>query len=194
MVFANQTDSNGTIDKRKKCLAGNCLFPFKHKGIIYRKEDGCIETNEKKYKGKICATKRSKYGILTNYGWCKDEVSIIREFNSEMDIQLTDMYMKNLKDSLLSMYYSYGLEELGKIEDILYTCCTKLISNDRKRFFNIYVTPELYITHSGSYKNFNSNNLKCRDEYNKEHGSGYSVFKYTNFMLHELLKKLNLLV
>ena len=66
-MLASNINNKGKIEKNKKVMAGECIFPFKYK---WKTHDKCVETN----KGDICATEiNPKSRTLVKYGYCLDK-------------------------------------------------------------------------------------------------------------------------
>ena len=66
-MLASNINNKGKIEKNKKVMAGECIFPFKYK---WKTHDKCVET----YKGDICATQiNPKSRTLVKYGYCLDK-------------------------------------------------------------------------------------------------------------------------
>lgn len=65
IMKASTINNKGKIEKNKKVMAGDCIFPFKYKRTV---RNNCVETD----KGDICATKiNPKSRTLVKYGYCQ---------------------------------------------------------------------------------------------------------------------------
>ena len=62
-MFATNINNRGFAEKNARVKVGLCKFPFKYKGKMYTK---CYSTE----RGKICATRRSRFKTLKKYGYC----------------------------------------------------------------------------------------------------------------------------
>ena len=74
---ASNVNNKGKIEKNKKVMAGECIFPFKYKRQIHEK---CVDTE----KGAICATKiNPKTKTLVKYGYCQTKKSTPKKTTSK---------------------------------------------------------------------------------------------------------------
>lgn len=63
-MYGSNQNVLGNIEKSKKVMEGDCIFPFTYK---YKTHNECVATE----KGDICATSVSKRRTLKTYGYCQ---------------------------------------------------------------------------------------------------------------------------
>ena len=77
---ATAVNNLGKLEKNKKILEGNCIFPFKYKKTIH---NDCVDDG----KGKICATEiNEKTRTLKKYGYCNSKTTTQKLRKSQLKL------------------------------------------------------------------------------------------------------------
>lgn len=120
---ATKRNKHGKIEKHKKILEGECIFPYKYKWKLH---DGCYNTSN----GEICATSiNPKTRTLKKYGYCVNDtvqpskhhktIKLNKPIKLKRKLKLYDDIKKTRPSKRMKRYNEEFIDVLNELEDIM---------------------------------------------------------------------------
>ena len=143
---ATRRNKQGKLEKHKKILEGECIFPYKYK---WKSHDACYTTS----KGEICATSiNPKTRTLKKYGYCVKEtvqpskhhktIKLNKPIKLKRKLKLDDDIKKTQPSKRMKRYNEEFIDVLNELEDIMLKKAEPFRARGYRKAINIIITHE----------------------------------------------------
>ena len=143
---ATRRNKQGKLEKHKKILEGECIFPYKYK---WKSHDACYTTS----KGEICATSiNPQTRTLKKYGYCVKEtvqpskhhktIKLNKPIKLKRKLKLDDDIKKTQPSKRMKRYNEEFIDVLNELEDIMLKKAEPFRARGYRKAINIIITHE----------------------------------------------------